>query len=84
VTTGSSCFWEYIDTALLVVHLEFIRSWARSAVSDFRMNSNQTIFALSKRKRDDHVLQRSIPSFSLVAPGALNGFLIFIEEVCDD
>jgi hypothetical protein len=84
VTTGSSCFWEYFDTALLVVHLELIRSWVRSAVSDFRVNSDRTIFALSKRKRDDHVLQRCVPSFSLVAPRALNGFLIFIEEVCDD
>jgi hypothetical protein len=50
VTTGSNCFREYFDTALLVVHLELIRSWVRS---DFRMNSDRTIFALFKRKRDD-------------------------------
>jgi hypothetical protein len=48
------------------------------------MDSARTIFALSERKRDDYVLQRGVPYFPLIAPGALNGFLIFIEEVCDD
>jgi len=48
------------------------------------MNFDQTIFAFPKRKRGDHVFVKGVPSSSLIAPEALNGFLISIDEVCDD